>query len=242
MSPYLLPVALIVLLAVAFAASLLWQRARTLALALAIGLPLVAIGWVAWRGMPAATAPTTEAPADVVAAPVAPRSPVATPTEQVNATFAELDRRVLDNPNDWEAWALKGRMHLQLQQLDAAVNALQMAHSIRPDDDTIGVAYAEALMRTSPDHTFPPEALALVERAAKATPPDPHAVFFLGMHRMQSGDPGAAADLWETLLPGLAPSEADALRTQIAAAREAAARIAGQPAPTAETGPAKVRP
>ena len=48
MSGFLLPAALLVLLAVAFAVSALWQKSRGLALAIAVVLPLAVVGLYAF--------------------------------------------------------------------------------------------------------------------------------------------------------------------------------------------------
>ena len=229
MSAYLLPVALLVLLAVAFAVSVLWQRSRTLAVALAIVLPLAAAGLYVWRGPPAAAG---DARAPVAATPPA-GTPDATPPAAaagapayLEALAANLEAKLQAEPGNWEGWATLGRVRMEQERFAAARDAFAKAHAIVPDDTTVAMGYAEALLRASPDQRFPPEAVALLERAVRADPPDDRAVFFLGMHRMLSDQPAAAAELWESLLPRIDEAAAAALRPQIAAARAAAARKA----------------
>ncbi|MGH8028585.1 MAG: tetratricopeptide repeat protein [Arenimonas sp.] len=237
MSGFLLPAALLVLLAVAFAVSALWQRSRQLAIAIAIVLPLAAAGLYAWRGTPEAL---DDAPLPVAAAPVA--TPEGTPPApqtpaEVDKLVADLEATLEAEPNRWEGWELLGRVRMEQGRYPDAVNAFSMAHDIVPDNNAVAVGYAEALLRASPDKRFPPEAVAMLEHAARTDPPDQKGMFFLGMHRMLSGQPGEAADIWEALLPNLEKSAADALRPQIAAARTAAAQPGGAPA-EADTGPA----
>jgi cytochrome c-type biogenesis protein CcmH len=221
MSAYLLPVALLVLLAAAFAVSVLWQRSRPLAIALAIVLPLAAAGLYVWRGPQGAsveapvTAPTATGPAPAAGAP-----------PEVDAMVADLEAKLQATPDDWENWALLGRMRLEQGRFAAAREAFAKSHKLVPDNDTVAVGYAEALLRASADQRFPPEAVALLERAVRADPPDERAVFFLGIQRMFENQPAAAADLWESLLPRLDEAGVAALRPQIAAARAAAARQA----------------
>jgi cytochrome c-type biogenesis protein CcmH len=219
-----LPVALVVLLALAYAVSVLWQRSRALAIALAVVLPLGLAGLYAWRGPP----PPAEPAASVAATPEveAPTSPVpaAGAPPDLTAMARDLESKLQAEPDSWQGWALLGRVRMEQGEFAAARDALAMAHRQVPDDDTVAVAYAEALLRASPDQRFPPAAVALLERAMRADPPDERAVYFLGMHRMLSDQPGAAADLWESLLPRLDANAVAALRPQIAAARAAAAR------------------
>jgi cytochrome c-type biogenesis protein CcmH len=238
MTNYLLPVALIVLLAVAFAVTMLWSRSRALALALGVGVPLALVGFFAWHGLPVAPAPAPEAAVatdEVADAPTAPPADLAPEDvdKLVETAMADVDARIAADPNAFDACAMKGNIHMQLQQFAQARDAFKRAHEILPEDDVVAVAYAESMVRTNPELGIGPEALALFERAANATPPDERAIYFLGMHRMQVGKPDAAADLWESLLPRLPEEGARHLRPQIEAARAAAARMAG----ASPTGP-----
>jgi cytochrome c-type biogenesis protein CcmH len=232
-SQFVIPAALLVLLAVAFAISALWQKSRGLAIAIAVVLPLATAGLYAWKGTPAALdaepAPVAQAPAPDAAAPAADAK--APTPEEVEKLVADLEAKVKAEPGQWEGWALLGRVRMEQERFDDARVALAKAHELVPENDLVGVAYAEALLRANPERRFPPEAVALLERAAKADPPDTKAMFFLGMHKMISGQPGEAADIWESLLPVLEPAAADALKPQIAAARAAAGQSPA-PAPT----------
>jgi cytochrome c-type biogenesis protein CcmH len=246
MSAYLLPIALLVLLAAAFAVSVLWQKSRGIAVALAVVLPLAAaVGLYRWRAAPP-PAPAAEAP--VAAAPQAPApaprpipAPASTPggpgevpapnSPEVEKLVADLEAKLKADPDQWQGWALLGRVRMEQGRFADASEALARSHALVPDNDLVGVAYAEALLRASPDQRFPPEAVALLERAAHASPPDDKAVFFLGMHKMMSGAPGEAADLWESMLPRVGPEAVAALKPQIAAARAAAAGAAAPARP-----------
>jgi cytochrome c-type biogenesis protein CcmH len=234
MSGFVLPAALLVLLVAAFAVSALWQSSRRLALAIAIALPVLAAGLLLWRG----TAPAIDAPPPVAATPAdaadAPRD--AAPVD-VEALVADLERKLEADPSQWEGWVLLGRVRLDQGDTAAARAAFARAHQLVPDNDLVAVGYAETLMRTDPEQRFPPEAVALLERAAQAQPADERALFFLGLHRLASGEPAAAADLWETLLPRLPPDAAVALRQQIAAARAQAGQADVPPPAPAAAGP-----
>jgi len=216
MSGLMLAAALLLLLAVAFAVSALWATSRRLAIALAVALPVAAIGLYLWRGTPQ----SIEAPAAMDAAQPADAT---TPTPDFKAMVSELEAGLARDPSRWDGWNLLGNIRLEQGDHAAARAAFAKAHELRPGDDAVAIGYAEALMRTSPDQRFPPEAVVLLERAARAEPPLPKAVLLLGRHRLDSGQPGAAADLWESLLPDLDPAAAAKVREQVAKARASAA-------------------
>jgi cytochrome c-type biogenesis protein CcmH len=107
---------------------------------------------------------------------------------------------------------------------------------MQPDDTDLGVEYAEALLRTSPDHRFPPEAVAMLNKAIAANPQNQRALFFVGLNQMQSDQLKEAAATWESLLPLLEPAAAASLRVEINAVR-AAAKMPPLPEAGAISGP-----
>jgi cytochrome c-type biogenesis protein CcmH len=217
MTQFVLLASLLVLLAVGFAVASLWRQARKLALAIAVGLPLVAAGLYHLEGNPAALDPSS------VAAPAS-----------IEEAVAQLEKRLADTPEDFEGQVLLGRSYMTLEKFGMARDAFARALKLRPDDSEVGVEYAEALLRTSADHRFPPEAGRLLEAAVARDPDNQRALFFLGTHYRQDDRPAEAAATWERLLPSLDPDTAAELRPQIDAARSAAG-LPALPAPAATT-------
>jgi cytochrome c-type biogenesis protein CcmH len=123
------------------------------------------------------------------------------------------------------------------EKFELARDAYAKATALRPDDSDLSVEYAEALLRSSADHRFPPNAVAMLEAAAEKNPQNQRALFFLGINQMQSNQPAQAAATWEKILPQLAPDTAAALRKQIDQAR-AAAKLPPLPEVAADLGPA----
>jgi cytochrome c-type biogenesis protein CcmH len=201
--------ALLGLLAVAFAVSALWRGSRKLALALALGLPLAAAGLYHLTGNPAALNPA------VVLAP-----------SSIEDAVVQLQQRLASQPDNFEGLALLGRSYMALEKYDLARDAYAKAVKLQPEDSDLAVEYAEALLRTSADRRFPPEAVRLLEAAVARNPDNQRALFFLGTHQMQENRPADAAATWEKLLPKLDAETAAELRKQIDVARLAA----GQPA------------
>jgi cytochrome c-type biogenesis protein CcmH len=201
------------LLAIAFAVSALWQRARVLAMVLAVAVPL-ATGALYWaKGAPLALDPANT-----------------TPPKTLPEAIAQLQRLSAANPRNFGDQATLARAYAAAQQWPKARDAFAAALKLQADTE-LSVEYAEALLRTSTDRRFPPQAVALIERALQQDPHNQRALFFLGMHQRQNGQPAQAAATWQGLLATLDPATGLALRQQIAAAR----KDAGLPE-QAETG------
>jgi cytochrome c-type biogenesis protein CcmH len=201
---------LLSLLAVAFAISALWQRSRTLALVLALALPLAAGGLYWFKGKPAALDPANT-----------------TQPKTMEEATAQLERLVAADPGNFGDQATLARAYMAKQQWDKARDAYARALALQ-DDPGLGVEYAETMLRTSPDRRFPPQAVALLEKALQADPQNQRALFFLGMHQRQSGQPAQAAETWERLLATVDAGTASELRQQIESARQEAGLPSGE--------------
>jgi cytochrome c-type biogenesis protein CcmH len=225
MSQFILFAALLACLAIAFAVSALWQNSRRLALALAFGLPLAAAGIYYLKGNPEALRPAAQQSA-LVAAP-----------KTMEEAVAQLQARLDKDPNNIDGRILLARTYMALEKFDLARDAYAKATELLPDDADLAVEYAEALLRTSSDHRFPANAVEMLNRARAKNPQNQRALFFLGLHQMQSNQPAEAAATWQTLLPLLEPDAAAELRKEIDGAR-AAAKLPPLPETAVVTGPA----
>ena len=212
MTLFLFFTALLAILAIALAASALWQRSRALALALAFGLPLAAAGIYHLKGNPAALAPAATAPAAAVAAE----------PSSLEEAVAQLEQKVAGNPNDFDGTVLLARSYMAMEKFDQARDAYARAVKLKPEETDLTVEYAEALLRSSSDHRFPPEAVAMLEAAIAKNPDNQRALFFLGTYQMQENKPADAVATWERLLPMVDADTSRELRKQIDMARRAA--------------------
>jgi len=212
---------ILVCLAVAFAVSALWQRSRALALVLAIALPLAAGGLYWFKGRPVAIDPV-----------------LAKPAQTLDEAVVQLEKLTAADPKNFGDMATLARAYMAKGEFQKARDAYARAVALQPEETALYVEYAEAMVRTSPDRRFPPEAVALIEKALQKDPQNQRALFFLGLHQRQSGQPAAAVETWERLLGLLDVSTSTELRKQIAAARA----DAGMPeAPAAATLLVEVR-
>jgi cytochrome c-type biogenesis protein CcmH len=206
---------ILVCLAVAFAISALWQRSRGLALVLAIALPLAAGGLYWAKGRPVALDPV-----------------VTKPAKTIDEAVTQLERLTAADPKNFGDMATLARAYMAKEDFQKARDAYARALALQPDETSLYVEYAEAMVRTSPDRRFPPEAVALIEKALAKDPQNQRALFFLGLHQRQSGQPAAAVATWERLLGLLDPTSSTELRNQIAAARRDAGMPEVRPAET----------
>lgn len=195
------------LLALALAVGLwpLFRQSRGTALLLALLVPAAVAGLYAYKGRPEA----------ITAVPTSR-------TTQAEQMQQELLQRLASEPADLEAWVLLGRSRAGGQDYAGAAEAFAQARALAPDEPELMVEYAEAQMRASDNRRFPPAAVALLEKAIRLQPENQRGLFFLGMHRLQSGDATGAAGTWEQLLPLVDEKTAAALLPQINAARDQA--------------------
>lgn len=216
MSQFAIFAALLGVVAVALVISPLWKSSRPLALALAIGLPLAAAALYHLKGEPAAI------DSHAVATAATPAPTPAAMSMSMEEAVAKLEQRVASEPGNLEGLALLARSYMAMEKYDLARDTYAKAVKLSPDDNDLSVEYAEAMVRTSADHSFPPEAIAMLEKAVAKDPQNQRALFFLGTQKMHDNQPAEAVAIWEKLLPMLEPSVAVELRPQIDAARLAA--------------------
>lgn len=181
------------------------RHSRWLPAAFAVAVTVIAIGLYQVVGTPAALDPARrEPPADLAQAVI------------------QLEAELAANPDQPEGWRLLGRAYRAQDRLDDSVRALRKAAGLTPDDPDTQVEYAEALAQADPDKRFGEEATRILHTVLERDPQHSRARLMLGVAQRQAGQDAEAARTWQALLPQLGPEAADSLRTQIAAAREAA--------------------
>lgn len=211
---------LLIALVLALVLPPLWREARRTALVLALALPLGAAGLYALLGTPDAMNPAySQAPTTLEGA------------------IAQLERRLEQEPASVEGWVLLGRSRMAQQRFTEARDAFAKAHALLPTEPDLMVEYADAQMRAAGDGRFPATAVALLEQALASQPMHQRALFYLGAQRLQAGKPAEAVAIWERLRPLLDARTAEALRPQLAMAREQAGLPAADPEPAPAAGP-----
>jgi cytochrome c-type biogenesis protein CcmH len=175
-------------------------------IAIAILLPLIAVGLYALLGSPAAvlsvTAQNQRATADM---------------EQLAAKLAS---KLEQNPDNPEGWAMLARSYTSMGRWDEAERAYGR---IGPDLNRNAELLAEfAEMLVQKNNGFDDRSRDLIGKALRLEPNNMLALFLGGGEAFSSEQYAQAATLWERLLPQLEPGSEDArmVEANLAKARE----------------------
>ena len=157
--------------------------------------PLVAAGFYAWHGNPAALNPQSAAAPEVT-------------DQQIKEMVTKLAAKLEANPNNPEGWAMLARSYMNLAQPLDAVRAFGHIEKQVSEDPSLMVDYAEALLDSADAQNFA-HARALVEKALTQEPGHPKGLFIAGGIALMDKDFARADALWEKLLPLLEPGSQD---------------------------------
>jgi len=176
---------------------------RRSAIAIAILLPLIAVGLYALLGSPAAVLPsevqTQRATADM---------------EQLTAKLAA---KLEQNPDNPEGWAMLARSYKSLGRWDDAERAFTR---IGPELNKNAELLAElAEMLVQKNNGFDDRSRQLIQQALRLEPNHMLALFLGGGNAVASGRYAEAAALWQRLLPQLEPGSEDAQMVEANIAR-----------------------
>lgn len=204
------------------------RHARPWGIAVAVALPVAALGFYLILGNPEGLDP----------AKTAAHSPE---EMQIDAMVAQLAERVRANPQDLEAARMLGRSYMVLGRFKDAEAVFAPLAKQHPDYAQALVDLAEA-MASAQGRLHGGEPEALVERALKLDPRNPKALVLGGTLAYGRGEYGVAAERWEAMIAALpADTSAEVLapvRERIAQARAQAGMPKGpdSPAPVAVEG------
>jgi len=185
------------------------ERGRVAALALVLGVPLVAVATYLAVGSPQALSPR----------PAADLAHELTP-QQIEAMVERLAERLKSDPGNVEGWVLLGRSYGAFGRFKEAADAYAQAAKLRPGDPQVLADYADALgMALGRSLAGEPEKL--IARALQADPRHPKALALAGTAAYDRKDYKAAAGFWERMLQLVEPDSDDArsIRANIEEAR-----------------------
>ena len=226
--------------AVLFAAALITLspllRARSLwkplALAMVFLLPAAAIGLYKEFGTPAALE-MTRTPQRQAAANEAHTSGAA----EMDSMIAGLRARLTESPESLDGWILLARTLKSTQRFPEALEAIETANRIAPDNPTVMVDLVETRIFMTADGRITPEMAETLQRALELQPGMQKALWLMGIASSQAGNEALAVEYWETLLEQVEPGSnvARSVQNQI---NEARSRM-GQ---AVETAPVEATP
>lgn len=178
---------------------------KTLA-ALAIALPVLAVGLYVWLGAPAALDPQ------------ATKRPDAGEIAQMVDTLAA---RLAQTPDDVEGWSMLARSYKALGRYDEAAQAYSRTGALLDNSADLLADYAEVLALAS-GNSLAGKPLELVTRALKLEPEHIQGLLLAGAAAMERRDYAAAIAYWERLLKQIPEGSEDAetLNASIAQARQ----------------------
>ncbi len=156
--------------------------------------------------------------------------PPASPTPDLASMAAQLEARLRQTPDDAKGWHMLGLARLAQDQPEAAVAALGTSVRLAPDAPGVRAAYGEALVTVARGQVTP---LAVRQfRAALARDlADPRAGYFLGLAKLQAGNPRAALADWVQLVnnaPADAPWASDMYQQAVALAARLKVDLTGK--------------
>lgn len=204
------------------------QKRRGAAIALALAIPVCAVGLYFIVGNPQALAPVD---ADATAHGVS--------AQQIQAMVVRLAQRLKANPDDGQGWVMLGRSYGVLGRFDEAAGAYANAVERLPGDAQVLADYADVLGMTQGGRLLgKPESI--IERALKVDPDNPKALALAGTVAFEKKDYRNAVDTWEHLLR-LVPRDSESARVvsaSVAEARDLDERTSARPAASAPSAAA----
>lgn len=147
-----------------------------------------------------------------------------------------LAQRMEKNPDNLEGWLMLGRTYFAIGQAPKALQAVERAYKLAPEDTSVLIAYAEALAANN-GNRLEGRPAELIRRVLSAEPANPSARWLDGMLAYQETRFADATAIWEGILGEMDPAgeEAQQMRQMIAEAKAQA----GIPSRGEQTSPAK---
>ena len=163
-----------------------------------------------WAGSPSLPSAPMPSAADAAALPgaagVGPVPPPSAAEQQFAAAAEQLAKKLKDQPDNAEGWAMLARSYARLDRLEEAVPAYAKAVALRGDDARLLVDYADTLAVTN-NRSLAGEPTRLIERALKIDPNNVKALALAGTAAFDRKDFASAVGYWEKLVQG-APADA----------------------------------
>jgi len=183
-----------------------------IALALVFLLPTSALLFYPYIGTPAGL--------DQVAA--ATQATHTNESSDIDAMVANLRARLTESPEHLEGWTLLAKTLKTMQRYPEALDALETAHRIAPEDPYVAVELVEARIFMSGQGRIDNEMVATLEEAVARDPAQQKGLWLLGTAAAQSGDDAKAIEYWQMLLQQLEPGRtiAASVQEQIAQAQK----------------------
>lgn len=168
--------------------------------AIAIALPLIALGFYLRIGTPAAITGMTTSPVQAPfadnARPNAPNAAMSQP--DIEGNVAALAKRMEQNPDDAAGWAMLGRSYLTLKRFGDAASAYEKAALLKPNDPDALADYAFA-MGMANNKSLLGQPSELIKKALALDPENPKALELAGSAAFEAKNYKEAIGYWQRL-------------------------------------------
>ena len=189
---------------------------------LTVAIIAVAGAGYLWKGMPTQEQAEQSQTASADGQP----APHSTTSEQIVAMTEKLAERLKQKPDDVEGWSMLARSYSVLGRHADALKAYEKALSLRKDDATLIVDYADSLAVNN-NSNLEGEPMKLVERALKIDPKNLKALYLAGTYAFNKKDYADAVKIWEKLTQIAPPG--NVFSKQVESAIDEARSLAGLP-------------
>ncbi|WP_295580912.1 c-type cytochrome biogenesis protein CcmI [uncultured Lamprocystis sp.] len=188
------------------------DRAPWLALVLILSVPTAAVLTYLELGNQEII-PRIETAAIIEVAPVADHAagPDGQSLPSLDTLAQGLAERMQQNPDNLEGWMMLGRTYIALDQPAKALEAMERAFGLAPDDVGVMIGYAEALAANS-GNQLDGKPAELIEAALEREPANASARWLSGMLAFQQARFTEAATTWQGILTELDPAGEDAVQ------------------------------
>jgi cytochrome c-type biogenesis protein CcmH len=174
-----------------------WKPKRTAA-AVALSLPVLALGIYLQLGTPAAINPVAQAPVD---------------EQQIKQMIDTLAAKLKDNPDNPKGWAMLARSYKVVGRFEEAQQAFEKAGAIVNADPDLLVDYAE-LLGIQAGNKLDGKPQQMIDEALRLNPEHPMGLMMAGVAAYEHADYKNAITRWEKLLSLMPPESADAQQIQ----------------------------
>lgn len=168
---------------------------RGLVYAVALAIPVLAIGLYFRIGSPEAISASSSGPAPTAA----PNPGQGMSQQAIEANVAALARRLEQNPNDANGWRMLGRSYLTMEKYNDAAVAFSRASALNPGDADLLADYAFSLGMAN-GQRLRGEPQELINKALKIDPENPKALELAGSAAYEAKNYKEAITYWERLV------------------------------------------
>jgi cytochrome c-type biogenesis protein CcmH len=124
---------------------------------------------------------------------------------EIDELVEKLRARLDESPESLEGWVLLARTLKTMQRYPDALEALETAKRIAPDDPFVTVELVEAQLFMSQGGVISEDMISQLQFALGQDPGQQKALWLLGVAAAQAGEDEAAVTYWETLLEQVEP-------------------------------------